>query len=260
MANKEESDKLIRKADQYDDPGYNYLDYWTGREYEHEAEEIAIKRLLRRRHFEKAVDVGGGYGRLSRFLTKFADKVILAEPSQQQLDIAKIYLKHEKNVDSKLWQASNLKLKDGEADLVLVVRVLHHLPDPMPEFKEISRVLKPGGTFILEFANDAHFVNRLRYGVRGKRVPKNPVDIRSEANKKAGEIPFVNHHPKTIIDKLHKAGFEVEATLSGSNLRSPTLKKVLGKKPLLAVEKLLQPVLAPLYFGPSVWLRLKKKD
>ncbi len=259
MAKAKEPKKTIRKADQYDDPDYNYLDYWNGREYEHEAEEVAIKRLLRGRRFELAVDVGGGYGRLSRFLTKFAGKVILAEPSQQQLDIAKIYLKREPKVEPKLWQASNLKLGDGEADLVLVVRVLHHLPDPSPEFKEISRVLKPGGTFILEFANDAHFLNRLRYGVRGKRVPKVPVDIRSEANKKAGEIAFVNHHPKTIIRKLHEAGFEVEATLSGSNLRSPTLKRVLGKRPLLAVEKILQPVLAPLYFGPSVWLRLTKK-
>jgi hypothetical protein len=47
--------------------------------------------------------------------------------------------------------------------------------------------------------------------------------------------------------------------LSGSNLRSPTLKKVLGKKPLLAAERVLQPMLAPLYFGPSIWFRLKKK-
>jgi hypothetical protein len=58
---------------------------------------------------------------------------------------------------------------------------------------------------------------------------------------------------------LNRAGFEVEATLSGSNLRSPTLKRVLGKRPLLAVERVMQPLLAPIYFGPSVWLRLKKK-
>lgn len=249
--------KVTRKADQYDDPAYNYQDYWQGREYEHAAEEMAIKRLLRGRHFENAVDVGGGYGRLSKFLTKYADKVTLAEPSQQQLDIGAMYLKDTPQVDRKLLQASDLKMKDGSADLVLVVRVLHHLPDPMPEFIEIARVLKSGGTFLLEFANDAHFLNRIRYGLRGKSVPKTPIDIRSEQNK--GDIPFVNHHPKMIIQKLQAAGFEVEATLSGSNLRSPTLKRVLGKKPLLAVEKVMQPLLAPVYFGPSVWLRLKKK-
>jgi ubiquinone/menaquinone biosynthesis C-methylase UbiE len=251
--------RKTRKADQYDDPSYNYQDYWHGREYEHAAEEMAVRRLLRGRHFEHAVDVGGGYGRLSKYLTNFADKVTLAEPSQQQLDIAKIYLKDTPQVSQKLLQAADLKMKDGSADLVLVVRVLHHLPDPMVELKEIARVLKPGGTFLLEFANDAHFLNRLRYAARGKRVPQKPVSIQDESKVKAGELPFVNHHPRTIINMLNRAGFEVEATLSGSNLRSPTLKRVLGKRPLLAVERVMQPLLAPIYFGPSVWLRLKKK-
>jgi SAM-dependent methyltransferase len=256
---KPKTSKSTRKADQYDDPEYNYQDYWQGRDYEHAAEELAINRLLRRRHFENAVDVGGGYGRLSKYLTKFADKVTLAEPSQQQLDIAKVYLNDSPNVDQKLLQAADLKFKDGTVDLVLVVRVLHHLPDPMPELREIARVLKSDGTFLLEFANDAHFLNRVRYGLRGKRVPKTPVDIRSEDTKNKGEIAFVNHHPKTIIKMLSEAGFEVEATLSGSNMRSPTLKRVLGKRPLLVVEKVMQPLLAPVYFGPSIWLRLKKK-
>jgi ubiquinone/menaquinone biosynthesis C-methylase UbiE len=258
MAVKKKTAK-IRKADQYNDPKYNYQDYWVGRDYEHAAEEMAVSRLLRKQHFEHAVDVGGGYGRLSKYLTKFADKVTLAEPSQQQLDIAKIYLQDTPAVSQRLLQAADLKMKDKSADLVLVVRVLHHLPDPSQELKEISRVLKPGGTFLLEFANDAHFLNRIRYGVRGKSIPKKPVSIQDEAKVEAGELPFVNHHPKTIIKMLQDAGFEVEATLSGSNLRSRTLKKLLGKKPLLAVENVMQPLLAPIYFGPSVWLRLKKK-
>lgn len=248
--------KTTRRADQYDDPKYNYQDYWAGREYEHAAEAMALKRLLKGRQFKHAVDVGGGYGRLSKFLTTFADKVTLAEPSQQQLDIAKIYLKDTPQVEQKLLQAADLKMAAGSVDLVLVVRVLHHLPDPKPELSEITRILKPGGTFILEFANDAHFLNRVRYGIKGKKVPQKPVDI---STKKDGGIPFVNHHPKTIIKLLHDAGFEVETVLSGSNLRSPRLKKILGKNILLGLEKVLQPMLAPLYFGPSVWLRLKKK-
>lgn len=251
--------KAVRKADQYDDPKYNYQDYWTGREYEHAAEEMAIKRLLKGKRFKRAIDVGGGYGRLSKLLANFADKVTLAEPSQQQLDIAKIYLKDIPRVEQRLLQAADLNVPKNSVDLVLVVRVLHHLPDPMTELREISRVLKPGGTFILEFANDAHFLNRLRYAARGKRVPRKPISIQDETKVKAGELPFVNHHPKTIIKMLQKAGFEVETILSGSNLRSPTLKKVLGKSPLLALEKVLQPLLAPIYFGPSLWLKLRKK-
>src|SRR3954469_9801148 len=105
--------KQVKKADQYDDPQYNYQDYWQGREYEHAAEELAVRRLLRGKRFEHAVDVGGGYGRLSKYLTKFSKKVTLAEPSQQQLDIAKMYLKDTPQVDQKLLQAADLKFKDG---------------------------------------------------------------------------------------------------------------------------------------------------
>lgn len=259
MAKTQPTKKITRKADQYDDKSYNYENYWIGREYEHAAEEMAIKRLLKKKRFNHAVDVGGGYGRLSKYLTAYAGRVTLAEPSQQQLDIAKIYLKDTPQVERKLVQAADLKMPAGSADLVMVVRVLHHLPDPAAEFNEIARVLKPGGTFILEFANDAHFLNRIRYGARGKRVPKTPVDIRSQKSIKEGEIVFVNHHPKTIVKMLQDAGFEVETVLSGSNLRSPRLKKMLGKNILLGLEKVMQPLLAPIYFGPSVWLRLKKK-
>ncbi|MBI2588693.1 methyltransferase domain-containing protein [Candidatus Saccharibacteria bacterium] len=241
--------QLVRKTIQTENSEFNYQDFWVGREYEHAAEEMAIKRLLKGQTFKHAIDVGGGYGRLSKFLTKFADKVTLVEPSQQQLDIAKIYLKDVPQVERKMLQAADLKMPNSSVDLVLIVRVLHRLSDPKPEFGEIARVLTPGGTFILEFANDAHFLNRLRYGVRGKKVPRTT---------NAQQAPY-SHHPKTIIRLLHDAGFDVETILSGSNLRSPRLKKVLGKNIMLGLERVLQPMLAPLYFGPSVWLRLRKK-
>ena len=70
-----------RRADHYDDPAFNYQDYWWGRDYEHAAEQAAIDRLLAGRRFRRALDVGGGYGRLSRHLVNYADEVILAEPS-----------------------------------------------------------------------------------------------------------------------------------------------------------------------------------
>jgi hypothetical protein len=48
MADAKQAKKTTRKADQYNDPKHNYQDYWTGREYEHAAEEMAIKRLLKK--------------------------------------------------------------------------------------------------------------------------------------------------------------------------------------------------------------------
>ncbi len=248
----------IKKADQYNDPSHNYLHYWDNRDYEHAAEEMAIKRLLKGKRFHNAVDVGGGYGRLAVLLEKYSEKVTLAEPSQQQLDIAKDFLKDHPKIDRSLLQADNLKFKSDTMDLVTMIRVMHHLPDPSAEFNEIHRIMRNDGWFILEVANFSHGRNRLKYALRGKRMPQAPVDIRSKNNKNEDEIAFVNHNPITVIKQLAHAGFKVERILSVSNLRSTKLKKFLPINAMLAVEKVLQPALAKTYFGPSVFLLVRK--
>lgn len=243
-----------KKADYYDDSEHNYLHYWNGRDYEHAAEVIALDKMLRGKHFKHAVDVGGGYGRLSAVLTKYADKVTLAEPSQQQLDIAEEYLKDFPTVERKLMQADDLKFNDNSVDLVAVVRVIHHLPDPSAEFAEIARILEPGGYFFFEFANYSNFKNRVRHALKGKKLPTEPVDIRT----KQTDIPFVNHNPKTVMKQLAHAGLKVEKVLSVSNLRSPKIKKILPHGGLVAIESLMQGTLAKTYFGPSTVFLVRK--
>lgn len=250
--------KTTKKADQYNDPTHNYLKYWDGRDYENESERIALRRLLKNKHFAHAADIGGGYGRLCVFLKDYADKVTLAEPSQQQLDIGKDFLKNQKDIDMILTQADDLKFKDESLDLITMIRVMHHLPDPSAEFSEIKRVLSPDGYFVLEIANYSHAVNRVKHLVKGKKMPLEPVDIRSEKNKKDSEIAFVNHNPKTVIKQLAHAGLKVEKILSVSNLRSPGLKKVIPRSVMLNLETIMQPTLAKTFFGPSTFLLIKK--
>ncbi len=247
-----------KKADQYNDPKHNYLHYWEGRDYENAAEVLAIKRLLRGKRFKHAVDIGGGYGRLSVLLSEYADKVTLAEPSQQQLDIARSFLKDYPQIDRQLMQADKLAFKDGSVDLIMMIRVMHHLPDPSAEFAEIARALAPSGYFLLEIANYAHARNRLKHALKGQKLPVEPVDIRSAKNRRPDEVAFVNHNPKTVIRQLAHAGLKVERALSVSNLRSPGLKKLLPEGAMLSVENVLQPLLAKSYFGPSTFLLIRK--
>lgn len=247
-----------KKADQYNDPKHNYLQYWEGRDYEHESEKLAIRRFLKGRHFRHAVDIGGGYGRLCVLLEKYADKVTLAEPSQQQLDIAKDFLKDHPAVERKLMQADDLKFKDGELDLITMIRVMHHLPEPATEFAELARVLSDDGILILEMANFAHARNKFKYLIRGKKLPTKPVDIRSEENKRKDEVAFVNHNPKTVVKQLAHAGLKVDKVLSVSNLRSRSLKKVIPHTVMVRIEGFLQPALARTHFGPSVFFLVRK--
>jgi SAM-dependent methyltransferase len=228
-----------KKADQYNDPSFNYLNYWEERGYEHAAEELAINNLLKDKHFKKAVD-----------------KVVLAEPSQQQLDIAREFLKDHPAVDRKLMQADDLDFKNGEVDLITMIRVMHHLPDPTAEFKEISRVLSADGYAVIEVANYTHARNRIRHILKHTKMPLEPVNIRTKNVE--GEVAFVNHNPHTIIKQLAHAGLTVDRILSVSNLRSPALKKVVPRRIMLAVEGILQPTLANSFFGPSVFFFVRK--
>jgi ubiquinone/menaquinone biosynthesis C-methylase UbiE len=249
-----------RRADQYNDPKHNYLHYWDGRDYEHAAEEIALKKLLRGKHFDTAIDVGGGYGRLCVFLEAYADKVILAEPSQQQLDIAVDFLKDHAEIRRVLTQADDLKFADKSADLITMIRVMHHLPEPSAEFSEIARVLSDDGFAIIEVANYLHARNRLKYLLKGEHMPVKPVDIRSKQNQRADEIAFVNHNPRTVIRQLEHAGLRVESTLSVSNLRSTRLKQIVPHRLLIGAEHFLQRPLASSYFGPSIFFLVCKAN
>jgi len=246
-------------ANQYDDKTLDYRDYWQGRDYEQQSEVVAIKRLLNGRHFANAVDVGGGYGRLCLLLAEYADTVTLVEPSQKQLELAKDFLKSHPEI-KKLHMSNGTKLdfKDGAVDLVTMVRVMHHLPDPIPELKEISRILTESGYAVIEVANYGHALNRLKHIIQGKKLPTNPVDIRSPEHRTADFIPFVDHNPKTVIGQLNQVGLEVVDTLSVSNLRSGTLKKVMPQTLMVEIEKNTQHVLAPLYFGPSIFFLVRK--
>ncbi len=247
---------MTKKADQYNDPTHNYLHYWDNRQYEHDAEEIAIRRMLKGKHFKHAVDVGGGYGRLCPILKDFADQVTLAEPSSQQLDIAKDFLEGKKGIDMVLAQAGKLPFADGSIDLVTVVRVIHHLPDPTEEFAEIARVLSPDGYLLIEFANYSNFKNRIKHVLKAKRLPREPVDILTHES----DIPFVNHNPHTVRKQLAHVGLQVEKILSVSNLRLPAIKKLVPKSALLTIEKAVQVPLAKTYFGPSTVYLLKKRS
>ncbi len=250
--------QTTKKADQYNDPSHNYLHYWEGRDYENAAEVVAIKRFLKGMHFDHAIDIGGGYGRLSVLLSEYANKVTLAEPSQQQLDIAENFLKDYPQIDRQIMQVESLQFKDKSIDLIMMIRVMHHLPDPAAGFKEFARILTDDGYLLLEVANYTHAENRLKHALKFQKMPTQPVDIRSAEHRTDDEIAFVNHNPKTVIRQLAHAGLKVEKTLSVSNLRSPALKKVVPKSLMLSLEKIMQPSLARTYFGPSTFLLVKK--
>jgi SAM-dependent methyltransferase len=252
-------DLKSEKINFYDDKAHHYEDFWIGRDYEYLSEVIAINKLLGNHIFETSLDYGGGYGRLSPIILKHTKHLLLADPSTQQLDLARRKLAGEPNVEYIILdEKGSIPFANSSLDLVVMVRVSHHLSELTTTFNEMNRVLKPGGQAIIEIANYSHFMHRLKNYSHFKRLPKESVEIGNVSNGIKFDTPFFNHNPNTVINTLNHSGFKVVKTLSVSNLRSMMLKKILPLSFMLKIESLLQSSLASIYFGPSIFILVEK--
>ncbi len=244
----------------YDDPQFQYSDFWSSREYEHRSELIALDQLLGGRKFTTAVDIGGGFGRLTRWLAGRCQKVYLVEPSVKMRQLARKKLGQSPRIFIRAGQAQDTNLPKSCAELVIMVRVLHHLPNPGPAIEEIRRILKPKGLVVVEFANSLHFMARIKSWLTGRPILPGPVEKRHPGNIAAGTIPYVNHHPVAVQKQLLRQGFRILKILSVSNFRKPVVKKLIPINVLLGLESRSQESLAALYFGPSIFILAQKID
>lgn len=237
----------------YDDSEFSYLDYWKGRQYEHKSEIIALGTLLGTTTYGVIADIGGGFGRISKLLAKYAKQTILIEPALKQRTIAKEHLKGIPGVIIKPGTAEKTNLADQSVDMAVLIRVMHHLPDPDPALTEVHRILKNDGMAIIEFANSLNLKSRISSLISGKPILPAPIDKRRLVNIRKNTIPFVNHHPISFQKTLNRNGFRIVKMLSVSNLRGLPIKS-------LRLEKLLQPLLSTLFFGPSIFVLAKKTN
>lgn len=244
---------------------YDYPAYWKSRKYEDQAEKIALKRLIIQipeQKRGKILDVGAGFGRHTPVYAPLFKDCILLDPSQRLLDEAKLGLSHN-NLKFVQGKVGSLPFKQAQFEVVLLIRVVHHLSEPQKAFEEVLRVLKPQGYLIFEFANKINFKAKLRALLKGDFGFSR--DLRSEeqrtpASIKAKKIYFFNHHPKQIEKDLSQTGFKIIKKYSVSNFRSPLIKKVVPLNLLLKLETISHKPLAICHFGPSIFLLCQKID
>ena len=232
--------------------GYDYEEYWRehDRAYEDAADRMAINRLLPSK-MQNFVDIGGGYGRLADEYLKKSEKVTIFDYSKTELQQAKD--KYGDKISTVAGDIYHLPFEDNSFDGMMMVRVSHHLEDLEAAMKEFYRVLRPGGTFVIEIANKKTLPKMFRYWF--KKSPINPFD---KSPSLQTDTQMINYHPRYAEEMFDKIGFKTEKILSVSNFRSTTLKKVLGAKALTSLEKGAQSILAPIRFAPSIYYKLKK--
>lgn len=238
--------------------GYDYKkEFWedVDREYEDQADRMAIRKLLPKR-MEKFADIGGGYGRLAGEYLKRAHNVIIFDYSKTELKQAKeIY---GDQIETRAGDIYELPFKDGELDGLMMVRVTHHLKDMKKAIAELYRVLKPGGVAVIEVANKRTLPKMARFVTGRSNV--NPFDKKVANYKEISKNGFYNYHPKYVEEIFDKVGFNTEKVLSVSNFRNKGLKKVFGTGRLVKMENKAQTALAPIRFAPSIYYKLRKPE
>lgn len=124
-------------------------------------------------------DLGCGTGFLSALLARRGARVLAVDHSERMLEAAeraKLEGALEGSVEFRRGELDALPLADGEVDAAFANLVWHHLPDFAAAAREVFRVLKPGGAFVVsdlepheaEWMRDA--MGDLRLGLKSDQV------------------------------------------------------------------------------------------
>ena len=100
------------------------------------------------------LDVAGGTGYLAAALRDMAGCVVVVDRSPGMLAVAR-----ERKLETVLASATALPFADASFDVVLCADALHHIREAEAALDEMARVLKPGGTALVQ---EFHI-----HGVRG---------------------------------------------------------------------------------------------
>ncbi len=95
----------------------------------------------------------------------------------------------------------NLPFGDKEFDFILCNHVLEHIPDDTQAMRELYRILKPGGTAILQIPQDLS---------RENTFEDDSVTDRKERERIFGQYDHVRVYGRDYFDKLRSIGFKVE--------------------------------------------------
>ncbi|MCZ7667220.1 MAG: class I SAM-dependent methyltransferase [Chloroflexi bacterium] len=106
----------------------------------------------------------------------------------------------------------------GLFDTLVQIRTLHHAADVGALFTQLARIARPGGEYVLEFANKQNLKAILRYGL--KRQDWSPFALEPV------EFVALNYdfHPAWIRQQLQEAGFYPGQMLTVSHFRLGAVK------------------------------------
>jgi SAM-dependent methyltransferase len=224
-------------------------DFWDGRgrEYEDLAERKALRQMLPPTG-QRLLDLGAGFGRLADLYDGY-QQVILLDYATSGLREAQARLGGSSRFVFVAADLYHLPFAPAICDTAVTVRVLHHLSDVPAVLRAIAGTLRPGGAYVLEYANKRNLKAILRYLLR--RQTWSPFNVEP--------VEFVklnyDFHPAWMARQLALAGVTVDAGRAVSHFRYPLLKRTVPPALLATADALVQVPSAAWKLSPSVFLK-----
>lgn len=194
--------------------------FWDegGRAYEDAAEERALRRLLPS-NGNMLLELGAGAGRNTPRYRGYK-QITLVDFSLTQLQQASQRLGQSDRYRYVAADIYRLPFGENQFDAATMIRTLHHMKDAPLALKKIHACLKPGATFILEYANKLNLKAILRYAL--KRQTWSPYTLEPV---EFVELNF-DFHPRAIRNWLFDAGYTLERQVTVSHFRVGFLKRL----------------------------------
>ncbi|MCP4425269.1 MAG: class I SAM-dependent methyltransferase, partial [Chloroflexi bacterium] len=176
------------------------------------------------------------------------DKVVLFDYSRSLLREAQAQLGDDPRFIYVAGNWYNMPFVDGLFETIVQIRTLHHAADAPALFWQLARIARPGGQYILEFANKQNLKAILRYWA--KRQDWSPFDREPV---EFVELNF-DFHPRWIRRQLKQAGFAPGRPLTVSYFRVGLLKRLAPTGLLVGLDSLAQWTGKVAQLSPSVFV------
>ena len=133
---------MQNKKEKYDQIGLHY-------NHTRQADPYLVERLFHHLNPQKGsqyLDIGCGTGNYTIALHRKGGAFTGVDPSEEMLKKARLQCD---SIEWKQGKAEALPLEDNTADGIIASLTLHHWTDLNDGFRELSRVLKPGGRIVI---------------------------------------------------------------------------------------------------------------
>jgi len=218
-------------------------------QYIDQAQKEIVKSMLPDVSGKKILEIGAGTGRFSFLLAEMGAEVTTLDISQEMLDIIKRKTESA-NLSEKISMiradaSQKIPFSDNSFDFCIAINTLSHIKDVPGLFREVFRILKPGGIFLSNYPNlgSIYFPFGVVVNLRKKALRKNV---------------FTKWYSLVEIKELHKTNeFQIISTRGQIHFSLNTNNKCFLYF-LQLTDKIFRKSILK-YFAPTIFIKAIRK-